>query len=47
MTKIKLNVNEQARNDANLRLLKRTVNKNITDIIGNYTATHGKREKKI
>ncbi|OEU07491.1 PH domain-like protein [Fragilariopsis cylindrus CCMP1102] len=28
------------RNDANLRLLKRTVNKGITDIIGNYTATH-------
>eukprot|EP00535_Pseudo-nitzschia_heimii_P004196 CAMPEP_0197186884 /NCGR_PEP_ID=MMETSP1423-20130617/14774_1 /TAXON_ID=476441 /ORGANISM="Pseudo-nitzschia heimii, Strain UNC1101" /LENGTH=57 /DNA_ID=CAMNT_0042638311 /DNA_START=119 /DNA_END=289 /DNA_ORIENTATION=+ len=37
MTKIKLNVNEQARKEANLRLLKRSVDRSITDILGGAT----------
>lgn len=37
MTKITLNVNEQARKDANLRLLKRSVDRSITDILGGAT----------
>lgn len=37
MTKINLNVNEQARKEANLRLLKRTVDRSITDILGGAT----------
>jgi len=40
MTKITLTVNEKARKEANLRLLKRSVNRNIVDIVGDYTATH-------
>ena len=40
MTKITLTVNEKARKEANLRLLKRTVDRNIVDIVGDYTATH-------
>ena len=37
MTKINLNVNEQARREANLRLLKRSVDRSITDILGGAT----------
>jgi mRNA-decapping enzyme 1B len=37
MTKINLNVNEQARKEANLRLLKRSVDRSITDILGGAT----------
>ena len=37
MTKINLNVNEQARKEANLRLLKRSVDRSITDIFGGAT----------
>ena len=37
MTKINLNVNEQARKEANLRLLKRSVDRSITDILGDAT----------
>lgn len=38
MTKINLSVNEQARKEANLRLLKRSVDSSIVDILG--AATH-------
>jgi len=37
MTKINLNVNEQARKEANLRLLKRSVDRSIGDIMGGAT----------
>jgi len=37
MTKINLSVNEQARKEANLRLLKRSVDRSITDIQGGAT----------
>uniref|UniRef100_A0A6U0A8G6 mRNA-decapping enzyme C-terminal domain-containing protein n=1 Tax=Pseudo-nitzschia delicatissima TaxID=44447 RepID=A0A6U0A8G6_9STRA len=37
MTKINLNVNEQARKEANMRLLKRSVDRSITDILGGAT----------
>jgi mRNA-decapping enzyme 1B len=37
MTKINLNVNEQARKEANLRLLKRSVDRSIGDILGGAT----------
>ena len=37
MTKLNLNVNEQARKEANLRLLKRSVDRSITDILGGAT----------
>eukprot|EP00531_Pseudo-nitzschia_arenysensis_P007837 CAMPEP_0116127330 /NCGR_PEP_ID=MMETSP0329-20121206/6786_1 /TAXON_ID=697910 /ORGANISM="Pseudo-nitzschia arenysensis, Strain B593" /LENGTH=243 /DNA_ID=CAMNT_0003621429 /DNA_START=79 /DNA_END=810 /DNA_ORIENTATION=+ len=37
MTKINLSVNEQARKEANLRLLKRSVDRSITDILGGAT----------
>ena len=37
MTKINLSVSEQARKEANLRLLKRSVDRSITDILGGAT----------
>eukprot|EP00536_Pseudo-nitzschia_multiseries_P014992 jgi/Psemu1/216506/e_gw1.799.16.1 len=37
MTKINLSVNEQARKEANLRLLKRSVDSSIVDILGGAT----------